>query len=170
MNCPVCNQPIDADDIKCPHCGADIKALDVNKLKKESSQKSRTILLISIIAIIVICVLIILLINNPNKKKARELEIANKELTIKDSLLNDSITRLNKVLDSLKNQLNNPYTRFTKFGDKYKEYKIQKGDVLWTISNHFYGSPMYYDKIAADNNIENPDFIIIGQKIKIFKK
>lgn len=44
-------------------------------------------------------------------------------------------------------------------------YKIKWGDTLWDIASTYYKNPWKYKKIARDNNIRNPDYIISGRKI-----
>lgn len=48
----------------------------------------------------------------------------------------------------------------------YTEYKVKNGDTLSKIAIK-YGTT--YQKIAADNNIKNPNVIYPGQTLKIFK-
>lgn len=60
-------------------------------------------------------------------------------------------------------------------GKKYTEkhiprdfnYTIQSGDTLYTISDKFYGSIVFYDDIAEYNGIEKIDDIKAGEIIKI---
>ena len=48
-------------------------------------------------------------------------------------------------------------------------YTIQSGDTLWKISEKFYGTGMYWEKIYQDNKdrISNPNQIYAGQEIVI---
>jgi len=46
-------------------------------------------------------------------------------------------------------------------------YSIAWGDTLWDLSNSFYRTPWLYDRIAAENNIEDPDYIFAGKRIYI---
>ena len=43
-----------------------------------------------------------------------------------------------------------------------KKYKVKWGDTLWDIAESYYKDPWMYKKIAALNNIKNPDFILSG--------
>ena len=45
-------------------------------------------------------------------------------------------------------------------------YTVKKGDTLSSIAER-YGTT--YQKIAKDNGIKNPNFIKVGQKLKIKK-
>jgi hypothetical protein len=47
------------------------------------------------------------------------------------------------------------------------DYRIRWGDTLWDISEAFYRDPWLYPKIARNNNIRNPDYIISGRTIRI---
>jgi hypothetical protein len=49
-------------------------------------------------------------------------------------------------------------------------YRIQWGDTLWDISAAFYRNPWLYQRIAKDNKIRNPDFIIAGSNVRIYPK
>lgn len=46
-------------------------------------------------------------------------------------------------------------------------HEVKKGDTLWDISECYTGDPFNYPLIAADNRIQNPDFILLGQRIVI---
>jgi nucleoid-associated protein YgaU len=50
-----------------------------------------------------------------------------------------------------------------------EEYTIKAGDTLSNLATKYYGSYSKWDKIYAVNKevIKNPDYIFIGQKIKI---
>lgn len=52
-------------------------------------------------------------------------------------------------------------------------YKIVKGDTLWDLAKEFYGEPLQWESIYADN-IEvlngNPDILKIGTIINIKRK
>jgi len=60
-----------------------------------------------------------------------------------------------------------------KTGPKEEEllatYTILEGDTLKIISQKFYNSDQYYLDIAKKNNIENPDIIEVGTKLRIPK-
>lgn len=48
-----------------------------------------------------------------------------------------------------------------------RTYTVVAGDTLWDIAVKYYGDGQKYRKIAAANNIENPDQIDIGLELKI---
>ncbi len=48
-----------------------------------------------------------------------------------------------------------------------KEYVIQPGDDLWSISEKFYNSGYNWVDIAKTNNLDNPDVLFAGNKLII---
>ena len=46
-------------------------------------------------------------------------------------------------------------------------YRIRYGDTLWDIAEAFYRDPLQYPRIARNNNIRNPNYIIAGRTIRI---
>jgi nucleoid-associated protein YgaU len=51
--------------------------------------------------------------------------------------------------------------------DHTVEYRIQWGDTLAHIAQRFTGNPYDYERIAEENKIKDPDFILAGDEIKI---
>lgn len=51
-----------------------------------------------------------------------------------------------------------------------KYVTVVKGDTLWGIAKTHLGAGIDYKKLAAWNNIDNPDFIVVGQKIYLSKE
>ena len=50
-----------------------------------------------------------------------------------------------------------------------KVYTVKKGDHLWNISTRFYNDGFKWTVVAAENNLNNPDIIIPGQKLTLPK-
>lgn len=48
-----------------------------------------------------------------------------------------------------------------------KKYVVKRGDTLGAIAKKFLGDANYYKLIAAENNIDNPDKISVGQELVI---
>ena len=48
-------------------------------------------------------------------------------------------------------------------------YVVEKGDTLWSISEHYTGTPLNYPRIAGENRIADPDMIFPGQRIHLRK-
>jgi LysM repeat protein len=46
-------------------------------------------------------------------------------------------------------------------------YEIRPGDTLWAISEKTLGTPLEYQRLAADNGINNPELIHPGTKLSI---
>lgn len=49
-----------------------------------------------------------------------------------------------------------------------KTYTVQKGDTLWNIAKKYLGDGSKYKELATLNNITNPNFLTVGQVLKLF--
>lgn len=50
---------------------------------------------------------------------------------------------------------------------KINEYTVKKGDNLWNIAINIFGDGYKWINISKDNNITNPNVILVGQVLKI---
>jgi hypothetical protein len=76
---------------------------------------------------------------------------------------------LNRVWDAIKQvdpQYADLHHEIVPAGQEQK-YTIKSGDNLSQISQRFYGSAGHYQKIAAANDIANPDHIRAGQELTL---
>jgi len=48
-------------------------------------------------------------------------------------------------------------------------YTVEKGDHLWSIAEKFYTSGYNWVDIAKENNLANPNILLVGQKLNIPK-
>ena len=48
-----------------------------------------------------------------------------------------------------------------------KTYTVQKGDTLWNIAKKYLGDGSKYKQLATLNNISNPNFLSVGQVLKL---
>lgn len=48
-----------------------------------------------------------------------------------------------------------------------KSVTVERGDTLWAIAEKYAGGGINYKKLAAINNIPNPDLIYVGQVVKL---
>lgn len=48
-----------------------------------------------------------------------------------------------------------------------KTYTVQKGDTLWNIAKKHLGDGSKYKQLATLNNISNPNFLSVGQVLKL---
>lgn len=58
-------------------------------------------------------------------------------------------------------------TRSTTGKTTPKTYTVEKGDTLWSICKKHLGDGQKYKEIAKLNNIDNPDLIYPGQKLRL---
>ncbi len=47
------------------------------------------------------------------------------------------------------------------------EYEVKQGDDLWKIAEKFYGSGYNWVDIVEENQLANPDRILVGQKLTV---
>ena len=169
MECPVCHTEGLADDaITCPHCQSDLEAFHLSgEIYKASKNRlvfgyiASALFIIALIAWIISC-----LGKFDNKTQADE------------SIAKTEVTRLQKEVVELKKQNEMMVLRNKELTDKVnaemkeeakKEtaYVVGEGETLYRIARKIYGNGYKYKEIARDNNIENPDMIVVGQKLII---
>lgn len=46
-----------------------------------------------------------------------------------------------------------------------KIYTVKRGDCLWNIAKNLYGSGAEYYRLVELNNIQDPNYIYVGQKL-----
>jgi len=85
------------------------------------------------------------------------------------------ISELNNEIQNLKQQLGDKSKLLTQAQSQTQSqsgtttYIVKDGDNLFSIAHKFYGTGFKYKKIAADNNISNPDAIRKGQSLTIYR-
>lgn len=171
MNCPICDyKGIEKNAEKCPSCHADLSAYHaLDSLEASfSRQKRKTqlfILLFVIAFIASIAIFIVLCLFGPDEDKQvksveqpemHALKSENEQLTANYNTVLEEKAALEKELQVAKQ---NQYTTHT----------IQRGEYLIEIAEKYWGDGSFYKKLAADNCIEDPDFIIAGDKLIILK-
>jgi len=53
------------------------------------------------------------------------------------------------------------------FLPKQQQYRVKRGDTLWSIAQHLYGDPTVWPEVAKANGIPNGNFILIGMNLKL---
>jgi len=171
MNCPICDyKGIEKNAQKCPSCHADLsayRALDsLESSFSRQKRKTQLFILLFVIAFIAsIAIFIVLCLFGPDKNKqeiaAEQSEIQalkseHEQLTANYNNLLEENVALEKELQSAKQT-------------QYQKHTIQKGEYLIKIAEKYWGDGSFYMKLAADNCIEDPDFIIAGNELIILK-
>ena len=170
MECPVCHTDGLAEDaVKCPHCQSDLEAFHLSgKIYKTSKNRLIYGYIISALFIIVLIAWIVSCLGEFGQSTKPE-----------ESIANDETIRLQKEVSELKKQNETLVLRNKALTDKVnteieartkKEstYEVREGETLFRIARKIYGNGYKYKDIAKDNNIENPDMIVAGQKLKIY--
>ena len=78
--------------------------------------------------------------------------------------------------ENLKSQISEKQTQLGTLQEEEKiseekglppKYTVAKGDHLWAIATKFYNDGYKWTVLAAENNIQNPDIILPGQKLTV---
>ncbi len=170
MECPVCNTsglPEDAES--CKNCGSDLEALQLTKMIKKSG-KGRLVFsyIASALFLIVLFIWILNCIfhwysNEESESKSvdTELNTLNQQLE-QEKKLN---AQLQLKIKDLNADLDNKVQIKTK---NEKQWVVKEGESLFYIASKVYGNGFKYGIIAEDNNIEDPNIIMVGQKLIIY--
>lgn len=155
-NCPICNKAGLPDYTKnivvCPQCNSDLKAfMLLNSISKPNKSKIWTYLIIGI-SLLSVAFLGLFLKSNSDKK----------ELIAKNVILNDSISKM-QIADVTKEEVQ-PIAEKQKATIKYV---VKKGDYPYKIAQIFYNDGSKYKQIEADNNLEKPYTLKVGQILTI---
>ncbi|MCK4569325.1 MAG: LysM peptidoglycan-binding domain-containing protein [Bacteroidales bacterium] len=169
MDCPICNyKGLDVDATNCPSCNADLSAfLAIDAVETSMKKQKRTTLIFIILFILacMACVVIYFLAStygtaaeDADKLATYETEIqAMKTENQQLKTLNANLLEENKKLKE----------EIEKAPSAQVKHMIRYGETLYIIARNYLGNGDLYPKIAADNDIENPDFIIAGAEIII---
>ncbi|MFC2086791.1 LysM peptidoglycan-binding domain-containing protein [Bacteroidota bacterium] len=169
MNCPVCQANIQEDIKLCPSCNSDLEAFGhTKKLSKRLKNQMLGIVLLSVLFIVVAIAWVITILQKGNKQELEEWKNEAMKLEIEKSELTNKMSDLNKQIEELKAREKSDLKMKGPAGlGESSIYVVKKGDNLWNIAKLKFGDPLMYKKIAQKNEIENPDFIIIGQKLNL---
>ena len=172
MNCPLCDYKGLADDaLNCPSCNADLSAYrsldDVEKAMEK--QKKRTLLFIILFLIAFIGCFAIYIILTSGSEEAKKEETAETTQTEQPALEAEN--------ESLKTEIIQLKAEISRLGDELETAKenqltthvISEGETLFAIARYYYDDGGMYPKIAADNCIDDPDFILAGEELIIIK-
>jgi len=158
-NCPVCEKSGLTDYTKsivvCPQCNSDLKAfllIDSISISKKGKLGTYTIIGLSLLAILFLG----LFVKSNNKKN---------EVIVTNIALNDSISKLKTVKVAIENPISEP--KIIKSKVAIIKYVVKKGDYPYKISKFFYNDGNKYKQIEADNDLEQPYTLKVGQILNI---
>lgn len=156
-NCPICNKAGLPDytkkNVVCPQCNSDLKAfMLLNSISQPQKSKIGTYVIIGV-TMLSIAFLVMFLKSNSDKK----------ELTAKNFVLNNSISKIQNVNVKLETQKENEQQPIVENLDVSIKYKVKKGDYPYKIAEFFYNDGSKYKQIEADNNLKQPYTLQVGQ-------
>jgi len=155
-NCPICDKAglpdYTKNNVVCPQCNSDLKAfMLLNSISKPNKSKIWTYLIIGI-SLLSVAFLGMFLKSNSDKK----------ELIAKNVILNDSISKM-QIADVTKEEVQ----PIAEKQEATIKYVVKKGDYPYKIAQIFYNDGSKYKQIEADNNLEKPYTLKVGQILTI---
>jgi LysM repeat protein len=158
-NCPICNKAGLPDYTKniviCPQCNSDLKAfMLLNSISKPYKSKIGTYIIIGV-SLLSVALAGLLLKSNSDKK----------ELIAKNVILNDSISKI-QIFDVVK-ETTHQVQPIAEKQEATIKYVVKKGDYPYKIAQFFYNDGSKYKQIEADNNLQQPYTLKVGQILSI---
>ena len=169
MECPVCHSTALSNDTKiCPDCHADLNAVLLTyKIERTEKQRLYFGLVASGLLVILIVVWLVLGISGNGSGRAK-----TKDMTVEE--FSDIKTKLeNSKNENMKLKVENDKLTArisameTEKAPRQEIYSVKPGESLFTIARKLLGNGYKYKDIAKDNNIENPDKLVVGQQLII---
>lgn len=170
MECPVCHSSGISDETKaCPQCDADLEAFQLTK-KIEKTSKNRLIfgsIAAALFIILLVVWVVIFAFHSESHEKKAEGYTTEEVTTLKANL-----SKAEKQNNDLKSYNKELLEKLAKANDakamKEKIYIVNEGETLFSIAKKIYGNGFKYVDLAKDNNIQDPDIIVVGQKLTIY--
>jgi len=170
MECPVCNASGLPDNAKkCTKCNSDLEAfLLTQKINKSTRNRLNFGIIAATLFVILLIVWIISLTiqTNTDEKDSGVTEVQefsgiNAEL--------ENVKNENIKLKAENSELSQKLTEATTPEPRREEtYIIKEGETLFSIARKIYGNGLKYVDLAKDNNIQEPDKLIAGNKLIIY--
>jgi LysM repeat protein len=184
MECPVCKTSGLAPDLKiCPHCSSDLEGFGyIKRLSKTLKTVFWSLIAASLLLLFFILAWIFIPLKvHPSqatgemevvKKQLQEQMAANKQLQLTVSNLESEKLKTDSILRVITNELaevKSSKGNIISGKGEYTEYTVERGETLYLIAQEAYGDGKLYLRLAKDNEIKDPDMILEGQKLKIYK-
>jgi len=170
MKCPVCSSSGIPDEVnQCPQCLSDLEAFQLTGKIEKTNKSSYVIAIVTSLLFLIILVVWIVSFFYENKNlKDTEVTTTSTEAVQMKADYDKAIANnnsLKKENEELKERLK---TLAVEKAKRKKEYKVQEGETLYSISRKVYGNGYKYVDLAKDNNIQEPSKLIAGQTLIIY--
>lgn len=185
MKCPICQTTGLASEInECPNCQADLQAYRLLwSLKKKLKYGIGLLIFLFVLALLFCLAWLFAPIEGNDFKSDENREQPENEILVFTAenerlikSLNDSeaiIKHQDSVISHLEGELSQMKESASAEGAISKElfqvHIVKKGETLFEIAEVFYGDGFNYKRIAKDNSLSNPDIILTGQRLKVYK-
>lgn len=159
LNCPICNTAGLPDytqrEVVCPQCNSDLKVfLLLHSISTPIKGRFETYALIGLSFLTILFLGLFVKSNNDRK-----------EILATNIVLNDSISSLTSekvTFEKAKEEL-----QLIESNQATVKYVVKKGDYPYKIAQFFYGHGNRYKQIEADNELERPYTLKVGQILLI---
>lgn len=158
-NCPICNKAGLPDytksEVVCPQCNSDLKAFLL--LDSISAPEKGRFGTYAIIGLSLLAILFLGLYIKSNSDK--------NEILATKIVLNDSISNVKNEIVATEKPKEEP--RIIESKEVSVKYVVKKGDYPYKIAQFFYSDGNKYKQIEADNDLEQPYTLKVGQILLI---
>lgn len=157
--CPICSKAGLLDytkgEVVCPQCNSDLKAFLLLNSISESECSRPVKVAVAGLSLLVILFLGLLVKSNNDKD----------EILATNDVLNNSIASLKEQEVHTERPKEEPQLFESK--EATVKYVVKKGDYLYKIAQFFYSDGSMYNQIVADNQLEQPYNLKVGQVLLI---
>ena len=170
MKCPVCQASNPDDASSCNTCNSDLEAFaQIKFLDDQIKTKTRAVMLISILLGVLVLAGGAFFVNMnsapapvDNSGELNKLEDQVKDLNTQLEAAQENLKMLQEAPVEESQEESAEETTDSEPVSDAKSHIVKEGESLWSISADHYGDGNMYPKIAAQNNITDPDLIPVG--------
>jgi LysM repeat protein len=169
MDCPICQyKGLDSDAEVCPSCKTDLKAFKAMNILESSYKRQKFTLFIFIVLFfiaVVACLMLYLYKPAVERPVTNDSKLVTCENTIKT--LQAENQKLKSDIAELKAKQAEILSVEKPVEPKIQTHVVKEGETLYLIATKYFNDGKRYKKIAADNNLSDPNVIVPGQELII---
>lgn len=182
MNCPVCKTAdLDAKVSECPNCKSNLSAFyQIDGINKKLKNQKNYIIALAVIVVLVVIgwgvssqmqtkVKTVVKIEKEDNSAMKSLTEENESLKVNIQALENKIeeSKLNDNIVAKEMAVEDELEKENDFAERI--YIVKEGETLYRIAKKELGDGYLYKKIAKENDIADPNKVLIGTELKISK-